>query len=208
MPSRDLAVSPIVFVAHLPERGYARSAVPAQAGGCCCCCCCCCLHTLGGLIGAAVAPAWGGRRRYRDQEEQDYDDFRSSANARYSFDRDEEVEVQSRRGPSAVLTFWLSLVALVVLGLIIGPLWGITQNGGPNGGQNGFFIAVFLIVMGLPLLQLAAAAVSAIILASFNGMNRGNEFRRLGKISLGAIVGTVAGLLIMVVLGVALFALR
>lgn len=38
--------------AHPPERR--RRGVTLAAHGCCCCCCCC-LHTLGGLIGAAVA---------------------------------------------------------------------------------------------------------------------------------------------------------
>lgn len=37
--------------AHPPERR--RRGVTLAAHGCCCCCCCC-LHTLGGLIGAAV----------------------------------------------------------------------------------------------------------------------------------------------------------
>ena len=38
--------------AHPPERR--RRGVTLAAHGCCCCCCCC-LHSLGGLIGGAVA---------------------------------------------------------------------------------------------------------------------------------------------------------
>ncbi len=42
----------ITLHAHPPERRRPRSVVAASG---CCCCCCCCLHTLGGLVGAAVA---------------------------------------------------------------------------------------------------------------------------------------------------------
>ena len=40
--------------AHPPERARRSAGVSAC---CCCCCCCCCLHTIGGLIGAAVGGA-------------------------------------------------------------------------------------------------------------------------------------------------------
>src|SRR6516162_9243133 len=47
---------PIVLTAHPPERRRRRSMV-THCG--CCCCCCCCLHTVGGLIGAAIGSAPG-----------------------------------------------------------------------------------------------------------------------------------------------------
>ena len=37
--------------AHPPERARRSAGVSAC---CCCCCCCCCLHTIGGVVGAAV----------------------------------------------------------------------------------------------------------------------------------------------------------
>lgn len=40
--------------AHPPERGRRSAGVSAC---CCCSCCCCCLHTIGGVVGAAL----GGR---------------------------------------------------------------------------------------------------------------------------------------------------
>ncbi len=43
---------------HPPERR--STSVVLACGGCgcgCCCCCCCCAHTVGGLIGASVASA-------------------------------------------------------------------------------------------------------------------------------------------------------
>src|SRR5262245_37793029 len=67
--------SPIRFEAHPPERKRRPQSVVVACG--CCCCCCCCLHTLGGVIGAAVAPAFG-RRAYPSKyrllvEEYDYE---------------------------------------------------------------------------------------------------------------------------------------
>jgi streptolysin S family bacteriocin protoxin len=40
------------FEALPPERRRSRSIIVAS--GSCCCCCCCCLHTIGGLVGAAI----------------------------------------------------------------------------------------------------------------------------------------------------------
>jgi hypothetical protein len=50
----DSAGGEFHFLAHPPERRR-RSIIVTGCG--CCCCCCCCLHTLGGVIGAAVAGA-------------------------------------------------------------------------------------------------------------------------------------------------------
>jgi hypothetical protein len=48
--------------AHPPERARRSAGVSAC---CCCCCCCCCLHTIGGLIGAAVGGANAPSREER-----------------------------------------------------------------------------------------------------------------------------------------------
>ncbi len=47
--------------AHPPERARRGGGVSAC---CCCCCCCCCLHTIGGVIGAAL----GGRNAPSPEE--------------------------------------------------------------------------------------------------------------------------------------------
>ncbi len=67
------------------------------------------------------------------------------------------------------------------------------------GGVGGVFVAGVLILMGLPLLQLAAVVIAGLILvAGESGQaNSGVELRRLGRIAIGSIVGTAAGLLIM-----------
>src|SRR5260370_42138891 len=43
---------------HPPERRR-RTGIRMCHG--CCCCCCCCLHTVGGILGAVIAPKLGGR---------------------------------------------------------------------------------------------------------------------------------------------------
>jgi hypothetical protein len=48
----------LVIECHPPERRR-RTEVRICHGSCCCCCCC--LHTIGGIVGAAVAPALGSR---------------------------------------------------------------------------------------------------------------------------------------------------
>ena len=49
------------ILAHPPERVRRSGGVSAC---CCCCCCCCCLHTIGGLVGAAL----GGRNAPSPEE--------------------------------------------------------------------------------------------------------------------------------------------
>ncbi len=45
-------------VAHIPERRRRGRGVTVACGGCTCtctCCSCCCLHSIGGVVGAAIA---------------------------------------------------------------------------------------------------------------------------------------------------------
>ena len=51
-----MSPSPVVIQKHTPERR--RRAVTTLNCGCSCCCCCC-LHTMGSLVGAAIAPTIG-----------------------------------------------------------------------------------------------------------------------------------------------------
>src|ERR1022692_233243 len=86
-PRYGFHAAAISVVAHAPERRRHRTGVPAQAGPGCCCCCCCCLHSVGSLIGAAVAPNLGPRSRMPAY----------LALTHYS---DEEDYLPSARGPS------------------------------------------------------------------------------------------------------------
>lgn len=151
---------------------------------------------MGGLIGAAVAPVWDARRGPRTQEQEDYEDVRPDAERQTESPR-------SDRGPSAVRSFWVTLLALVFLAFVVGLLMG-----GNGDLPTNFLLTAVVILMGLPALQLVAAVVTAVVLAVSGGADRAFQYRRLGRITLGAFLGTVAGILVMVLMGVALSLIR
>jgi hypothetical protein len=176
---------PISIIAHPPERGRSRSLAPAQAGASCCCCCCC-LHSVGAVIGAAIAPIYGRRPAKPTQEEEDYADFpRALAGG-------------SENRMSAVSLFWLSNLALAGLFVVgSGIIAGV--NGNADFAAN-LFMAGLGLVMLLPALLLVAAAVAGFILAVSSRPDKMYQIGRLGRITLGTVIGTVAGTLPMVCL--------
>jgi hypothetical protein len=95
---------------------------------------------------------------------------------------------------SAVRLFWQALLVLSVLGALL------SIAGGPSGPMA----AGFIILLALPLVQLGAAVVTALILAMSEFPDKSYQFRQLGKIVLGLVVGTVLGILAMVLVGMAL----
>jgi len=186
MPRPDPPAAPITVVALPPERGRARSLAPAQAGASCCCCCCCCLHSVGAVIGAAVAPAFGQQRRRgpRDQEEADYGDFAGP------------VTGDSSGRMSAVGLFWLSNLILAGLVVVGCGAYAAVDGAGNNAGSNfplGMLAGGFGIVMLLPVHLLIAALVTLVILAVQNRPDKTYQFGRLGRITLGLVIGTLAG---------------
>lgn len=205
----------VTLIAHPPERRQRRARVPAQAGHCCSCCCCC-LHSLGALIGAAVAPALGGPRPdlylpltdYWDEE--DFDRPASLAS------RDREAVMTDALSPlpppaeadlvrerhernlgialpalgfSAVSLFWWILLILVIGGLVLSTM---------GGRGEGLLVGGVIMLLVFPGLQLAAAAFTALILGVSYRPDKGHQFRQLGKIVLGMVAGTVLGILLMV----------
>jgi hypothetical protein len=197
MPSTNPNECPVVFVAHPSERGRSRSNVPVCAGACSCCCCCC-LHTIGGLIGAAVNSGPKSPIRRTNYSPEDPEDFRSFAEV---FSRAESEE-KPRTGRSAARTFWMILVVLVSLGLFIGLVAGLADNSG----LWGLLVAGAILLMGAPVLQIVAIVVTWFMLCygtSDRTQLRG-ELRVLGRISIGSIVGALAGFLAMVLLWVVL----
>ena len=173
--------SPVDFVAHPPER-YRRSGVPAQAGGCCCCCCC--LHSLGGLIGAAVSLHLGGGPAYRtDAAVEEYDD---------GFDQPRSVVASTARPDeshgrfTANSLFWQSFLFLMFLAMVVGTI-----------SSQSLFGPAIIILMLMPLLQLASAAIALFALAVSSRTDRGYQLRCLGRLTLGTIVGSLLGLGVM-----------
>jgi hypothetical protein len=201
----------VTLVVHPPERGRRRAGVPAQAGPGCTCCCCCCLHSVGSLIGAAVAPNLGRQRAYLALIEQWEEEELPSPEALPDADRDAITTERppappaaapasdapfARRdivlphvGPSAVKLFWWSLLVLLVLALVALVV---------HSGTEGLVVGGIVILLVLPAGQLLAAIVAAAILAATDRVDKRYQYWQLAKIAAGVVVGTVVGILLMV----------
>jgi hypothetical protein len=161
---------------HPPERRR-RTEIHMCHGSCCCCCCC--LHTLGGIIGSAVAPGYGKNNRmpitsYYDEQPDTVD-----PNA-------------PQTGASAVQVYWI----LSLVGAILGAWVGAMQGG------EGFIIGLVILAMVFPAVQLVMAIITAIWLGASSRPDRSFQLGQIGRITLGLVVGTVVGILTMVVIGV------
>jgi hypothetical protein len=178
--------SPFLFVAHPPERGRSRSSVPVCAGACCTCCCC--LHSIGGLLGAAIGSVRLSNNPETDRirEEDNSDDFIPSANESTLSQSDEGKS----RARSAVVIFWNTTYVLIFLGILICAVV-----------NNNLVGTTIIMLTGFPLLQILAIGITfLILLVQFRQKNFGVELWRLGRIALGTTVGTVAGIGAMLVL--------
>ena len=161
MPSHD--PTEVRVVAHPPERRRQRSGAPAQAGQCCCCCCC--LHTLGGLIGALVAPATVMARPSapRTQEEDDYGERES--------DGSNVGTIPGKAGISAAAVFWWSTLILILIVL------GVSGLRRLNGNQEAILVALFALALLLPGLQLVAVIPPALLLRVLESAGPGVRVR-------------------------------
>jgi hypothetical protein len=97
-----------------------------------------------------------------------------------------------------VKLFWWTLLLLmgVVPLLVLG--WTSRGSGFTHQLPSAIYIGVIIILFVLPGLQLGAALVTALILAVSPRPDKGYQFRQLGKIVLGVVVGTLLGVLVMV----------
>jgi streptolysin S family bacteriocin protoxin len=159
----------ILIEKHLPERRQPK-VVTAHCG--CCCCCCCCLHSVGGLVGAALGsvPVPSLDDGYYIEDENNPGQYKL-------------IRVPGKKtSNSAVGLYWglfgilCAIAALVPFG---------------NGGGGGLLLAV----MVLPGIQLTAS-FAALLAIAFRGGTR-PEYLQIGKITLGTILGTVIGVGIM-----------
>lgn len=170
-----MKVAPIRVTAHRPERRRRSLVTLHCGGGCCCCCCCCCLHSIGSLIGATVAPK--GERA-------------PAGPAYLPADDDEPAS-----GVSGVSVYWWCLLAVIAVAFAFGLATGHATGG---------LIALGAIIVLLPLLQLFASLLAMLILAASSQPDRSYQFGQVGRITLGAVVGGLAGLGIMILLAVLL----
>jgi len=181
-----VAEPPLKLTKHPPERRRPSGSVVLPCG--CCCCCCCCLHTLGGVLGAAIAPSFGSTRnnfptRYRLLVEE------------YEFEDDAEpfaaaaLPIRKPRAVSGVALYWWIVLGFVGLAMLYGAAAG-------SGGSVG--VAVLGLALGLPVLQILASFLAALVLVATTRDDKKYQLVQVGKITLGTVLGTVAGILAMV----------
>jgi streptolysin S family bacteriocin protoxin len=153
------------FTAHEPERR--RRSTTLLAPGCCCCCCCC-VHSVGGLAGAI----WGSLRRRAPLPE--------------TLTTEEQIRGENeaaRAHKYAVKVYWLALTVVALLTIVV---CTIAEPHEPIVGPA--------IILGfLPAGQLPASLISLIVIHVKNPPNKDQVLRRLGRITLWALLGAIIG---------------
>lgn len=189
---REPGGDPLV-VRHLPERGRSsHRAVVVYA----CCTCCCCLHSVGALVGAFVG---GGLKR--PVADPGFDPNRRIPMVHWLFDR----------LPRTQWIFWSSVVGVVtvtvpVLALVLGS-GGL--GGGLSGVGDGFLVSAIVHALLGPVVPLLAWVVSLVRLAWRSERAAApEEFWTLHKAMLWSLVGALAGVVLMLLLLLPLFAMR
>jgi hypothetical protein len=202
---------------HPPER---RRRVEARM--CCgsCCCCCCCLHTLGGIIGAAIAPKLGSQSsawshlsliEYWDEEDHKpapatgtaVEDEAITANKPNSSEKSavprQPMPDIAKTGVSGVKMYWFVTLICVCASFVY--ITTLAPEAGGGGGAPLFaprIAGLLILALGFPAIQLVSAIITAIWLALSRRPDRSFQLVQLGKITLGLILGTVAGIVAMV----------
>ena len=161
---------------HPPERGQRKAEVIVLYA--CCCSCCCCLHTIGGFAGALIA---GARGNFRAEPTLD--------------------ESPETRYPSSHGLYWLSfLISLaLVTGLSVTFIILFPSNNQFSSGplEALMVIGFFLIIFG-PAWLLAASLVMGLWLGLSNKLRSRSEYwSALGWITVGNVLGSVLGLIVM-----------
>jgi hypothetical protein len=183
MKRANEAKPPVILLRSYPPERLIRALARGEVAACCgcCCCCCCCLHSLGGLAGAvagtfypADSPASQGRKE-----------------APPAGLRDDELDrpvaaVPAGPRPAVTRIFWGASAALAVVTILVAPaVTGV--KGGPAAG-------IEMLILGLPLVLLAGSAVAAMVVLGKRGpIDKSWEWKRLGWITLGTVVGTLIG---------------
>jgi hypothetical protein len=171
----------LVTVRKAPAERRQPRVVTTHCG--CCCCCCCCLHSVGGLIGAAA-----GSTPARFESDERY--------VRYIEDESnpgnyKQVSLRQRPvGTPATGLYWLVLALMCLVVSLFGLPWDRTTH------DEGLFLVIF----ALPVIQLAASAVTLIGVLFMSAANRKACLIQLGRITLWSFVGAVIGTGIMYLL--------
>ena len=162
---------------HLPERGERKkSYLVVYSCGSCCSCCCCCLHTLGGVIGAAVA----GDYCPEDDVHNVSDTWEGTAEPR-------------KHLPSSQGQFWSSFFSVIVIGAVIASNFEPWDD--PTAPAESIYVLV--LIFG-PAWMLGASLLAALRIAIRRDLPcRDRYWAQLGKITGGMLLGTLVGLLVM-----------
>lgn len=153
-----------------PER-TASMPVAAAAGGCCSCCCCC-FHTLGGLVGAAMAKP----RKIAPPEAPVATIEGAPTTPKYT----------------AWKEYWTafliaSLVTIMILGFYIS--------------DNDKLLAMVVIYgMVTPLVQLGGSLIALGMMLSSKRPGRSERLAHLGKITLYSVVGAGLGFILVLLI--------
>ncbi len=161
----------IVLEIHAPER---RRRPVVLAGGCCtsCCCCCCCLHVIGGLVGAGLAGDSGvklARLSLPGMSPSPTLDAKSRP----------ESPVDAVRRVQRI--YWGALGLTIVLVALIS-VW----LGGP-------FATMVILLLGLPVLQLAASVIASIRVAALAGPHHRRAQGEVVRITAYGLLGAAIG---------------
>jgi hypothetical protein len=135
------------------------------------------------LVGAAVAPTLGTG---------------SPMPTTHPFDEKAgtQIPLVTRPGSSAAAIFWWLLCLLVLLGGV----FGILNKQGA--------VTVVIILLVFPLIQLASALITLVVFACWRRDDKVYQLKQLAKITAGIVLGSVVGILAMLVLAAMFGAFR
>lgn len=151
----------------------------------CCCCCCCCLHSFGAALGAAL----GGNYRGGENPFAGVSQLSPAASP--------------RRLPSTQGLYWTSLLMAVLLSLLAVTAWFFANSDNPYPPR---FPEVmlglgFTFILTAPAWFLAALPIMALRIAlRADARSDARYWWSLGRITLGIVLGTVGGIIAMLVL--------
>jgi hypothetical protein len=175
---------PIQVEKHPPERRRSRT-VTTHCG--CCCCCCCCLHTIGGLIGAAICSAVA-RKPAAGSATQEYYDRAFPA-----------PQPASRSAFSPAFLYWVILVILIQAVFLISCA-GFSHGPFNPESLEGVGAGLMILAIFLPLVQIVASVLAIIAAAITDTEHAAARIWVVAKITFGSLIGTAIGIGIMFLL--------
>jgi hypothetical protein len=178
---------PVILIRpHPPERlvrALARGEVAA-----CCCCCCCCLHSIGGLAGAVVGTLYPSETSAPGAKP-------PPAKLR------DEIDGPWRAAPAgtgAGRIYWISTLVASALTC----LWAL---GFALGVKTWLAACWLLLAIFWPAIQLAGSFIALLIVQCHPDLSGDRAaLKRLGRITLAAIMGAAIGMFVMVLMVITL----